>query len=301
MRSRQPESRWAVVVFFLALWTCSPFAAEAARLHVIIAADRTYPGIEADMETSRDLFLTAVVRNTPQDQCAIWEINPDDQNAPRFQRFRTTIQPFGNVLSRSTMLRAIQGLRVEPDDVVLFYYCGHGAYSRTYGTYTLASGDGGQGGLYLSEIRSVIGQRRPRFGAVVLDCCNSLRPLLGEPRPSLPLVEHREDFSPLFKELFFSRPGMLSVTSSKPNEYSIIVPRTRSPRGDEVPGVALFTKLFSSEMEESMENPLGWDDLFGRVQRNLDQEFAQICNRGLIPLGNGRYVPQARQTIDYRW
>ena len=119
MRSLQPESRRAVVVFFLALWTCSPFAAEVARLHVIIAADRTQPGIGADMELSRDAFLTAVVLNTPQDRCAIWEINPDVWKARReIQPIQTRINPFGNVLSRGTMLGAIQGLRVEPDDVV---------------------------------------------------------------------------------------------------------------------------------------------------------------------------------------
>ena len=232
MRSLQRESRRAVVVFFLTIWACSPIAAQAARLHVIIAADRTQPGIGADMELSRDAFLAAVVLNTPQDQCAIWEINTDVRKARgEFQPIQTRIQPFGNVLSRGTMLGAIQGLRVEPDDVVLFYYCGHGAYSPTYGTYTLPSGDGGQPGLFLSQIRSAIEQQRPRFGAVVLDCCNSLRPLPGEPRPSVPFVQHRADFSPLFKELFFSRLGTLSVTSSKPNEYAIIRPTVRSRTG----------------------------------------------------------------------
>ena len=69
MRSLQRESRRAVVVFFLTIWVCSPFTAQAARLHVIFAADRTQPGIGADMELSRDAFLAAVARNTPQNQC----------------------------------------------------------------------------------------------------------------------------------------------------------------------------------------------------------------------------------------
>lgn len=301
MRPRQPESRRSVVFVFLALWACSPVAAEAARLHVVIATDRAEPGIGPDMEISRDAFLTSVVLNTPQAQCEIWEINPNTRRAQQeFQSIQAKIHSYGKALNRGTMLGAIQGLRVGPEDAVLFYYCGHGAYSPTSGTYTLPSGDGGQPGLLLSQIRNAIAQKRPRFAAVILDCCNRLRPLRGEPRPSVPFAQHRAEFSPLFTELFFSKPGVLTVTSSSPREYSLIVPAIHFGRGEQHFG-ALFTKIFSSELLDSMENSLRWDDLFRRVQQNLDDEFGQICKQGMIPLGNGKSIPQARQTISYRW
>ena len=211
---------------------------------------------------------------------------------------QTRISPCGNELStaefgsrHSESIRTTWSSSITADTA---------QYSPTYGTYTLPSGDGGQPGLFLSQIRAAIAQKRPRLGVVVLDCCSNLRPLPGEPRASAPFAQHRSDFSPLFKELFFSRPGTLSITSSKPYEYSIIMPTIRSPQGEQHFG-ALFTKLFSWEMVEGKEDPLGWDDLLGKVQRNLDHEFAQICKRGVIPLGNGQYVAQARQTIDYRW
>jgi len=290
-----------MAVLFLAFWACFPLAAQAARLHVIIAADRTQPGIGPDMEVSRNEFVAAVVLNTPEDECTIWEINPDvRRDRQEMQPIQTKIHAFGKELSRGTILGAVQGLRVAPYDAVLFFYCGHGAYSPSDGTYTLTSGDRGQPGLFLSEIRTAMAQKRPRFAAVVLDCCNNLRPLAGEPLASVPFAVHRKDFSPLFAELFFSRPGVLSVTSSSRNEYSIIVPTVRFAGGEQHFG-ALFTHLFSGELGESMENPLPWDRVLPRVQHTLDQEFGRICKRGVIPLGNGTFVRQARQTIDFRW
>jgi hypothetical protein len=300
MRSPQPSSQ-KIVVIFLAFSVCFPLAAQAAKLHVIIATDRIQPGIGPDMELSRDEFLAAVVRNTPADECIIWEINPNLRKAQeKMQPIRTTIHPFGQELSRNTMLGAIQRLRVAPDDAVLFFYCGHGAYSPQHGTYTLASGDRGQGWLFLSEIRGAIAQKRPKFAAVILDCCNSLRPIPGERRMFVPFAAHREDYSPLFEKLFFSEPKSLVITSSGPNEYSLVVPAIRHARGEQHLG-ALFTHLFSGELNESMEERLPWEQLLPRVQNVLDKEFDRICKGGVIPLGNGTRVAQARQTIVFRW
>jgi hypothetical protein len=295
-----------VVFLFLAFWGSFPLAAQAARLHVIIAADRAQPGIGPDMEFSRDEFLAAVVLNTPADECIIWEINPDLRKARQeMQSIQAKIHAFGRELSRGTMLGAIQGLGVAPDDAVLFFYCGHGAYSQHSGTYTLASGDRGQRWLFLSEIRSAIAQKRPNFAAVVLDCCDRVRSLPGEPRYIVPFAEHRQDFSPLFAGLFFSRPGMLSITSSKAYEYGI-TELGSVHRGGEQHFGALFTHVFSEKLKGSMEDRLPWDRLFPQVQGKLDTEFKRICKGGVIPLldertGSLKFVRQARQTIDFRW
>jgi hypothetical protein len=103
MRSPRPKSR--LVLVFFTLWLCFPLTVEAAKLHVIIATDRTQRGIGPDMKISRDEFLAAVVCNTPAHECIVWEINPKPQeNEGEMPPIETTIHPFGQELSRKTML-----------------------------------------------------------------------------------------------------------------------------------------------------------------------------------------------------
>ncbi len=262
-------------------------ACEAAKLHVVIASDTAAPDIGKDMRVGANLLEGRIRDNMPEAGLNLVTVGVEA----------------GTRVDRNEILRAIYGLPVQPDDAVMVYYAGHGAYNpnrdaygRPYGTYAVFTGSSSV--LYESEIRGAVGAMRARLSIVVLDCCNSLRPIPSVPfAPALAFRGPNQDVSPLFDELFFRRSGTYSLESSAPGQYAFVEPRRVLDNGEQIPIGSVFTTSLIGVFCDS-NSRLTWDQVRQRTQAEVSTKFQNLRNDGqLMMQGVDGEITQTDQTL----
>lgn len=136
-----------------------------------------------------------------------------------------------NKFNRQNLEKTINNLKCGPDDIVFFYYSGHGGRSRRektdYPQMELLV-DGSRGGdertdLYpLYNVKERIKAKHPRLTIVMGDLCNSYangitpKEIALDKGPTLKTGGK----SQFYKDLFFKMKGDIIATSSKPGETS---------------------------------------------------------------------------------
>jgi len=287
--ARSRSSMAVAIVVFLA-FMCSGTKTRAGNLFGIIATDDGAPTIGADMKKNSNMVINLIKHNVPRDRSQIMKVPASS-------------------LTAATVLRFISLLPSAADDAVLFYYSGHGAYDKAREqTYLMMSNDGAQAVLYVGQIRRSIEAKGVRFVAIVVDCCNNLRPVrgMGPIVPGEPPEDRPPKISPAFQHLFFEPAGSVIIESSAPGEYAIIRPaiQFRDPRRGiiEVHFGSLFTQIFTGVLEIPPPDDEGerlpeWSEVCRRTQEEIDNEFPDLCPGGMIPLGNRQPVAQTSQTV----
>jgi len=287
MSAPSPLRLASVAILCAIPWLLALVPAGAATLHVVIATDIGANDIGGDMLFDASELAQLVAANVPRDQVQIVLVG----------------QGPGERVDRNAILRAIYGLKVQPEDTVFFYHGGHGAfntntdaYGRPYGTYAVFSGSASI--LYQSEIRGAIARMRPRLSVVALDCCNSLRPIPTPPlAPAKQVPVPPTVVSPLFDELFFKPSGTLVLESSKPGEYAFVKPTLVGPGGTKLYQGSLFAGSFRGVLANSNDR-FGWNDVIGRTQRFVTDGFRNLVRSGQMSLqGAGEPVNQTDQTL----
>ncbi|MDR3619488.1 MAG: caspase family protein [Paludisphaera borealis] len=250
----------------------------AGRLRVLIATDERAADVGEDMNKNASMLMFEIGRQVPAN-LLIWQAVPP-------QRF-----------TAQSIMTAINGLEVDPDDAILFYYSGHGAFDPQRMTYVTASGDNGMTPLFASDIRQALEARGARLTVVMFDCCNSLRPVNGPliaPAPAnLPPVTQ---ISPLFDGLFFQPRGVVMVESSAPGEYALVLPQTRAGKAKTAHG-SLFTSELVGTFYKNQARGMSWPDVCRTTQAQVDAAFGSICPGGRLTLGTGEVTFQRGQTI----
>jgi hypothetical protein len=103
-----------------------------------------------------------------------------------------------------------------PNDVLVFYYSGHGATIEGRGHALTTS----HGTLMRSTLRAAMEARRPRLCVVLSDCCSTLvKPRRVPPAPTAPAPAPPR-VSPLLRCLFLQHRGVVDMTSSSFGESS---------------------------------------------------------------------------------
>jgi hypothetical protein len=181
---------------------------EAASLHAIIVADTTDESIGDS--TAVDLSkvkrqISTIARHTD------------------LQIHEVVLKGFD--VKPAALLDALHSLEFEEDDVVVFYYSGHGFRTESKegnpwpNLYFSLVGEG----IDLSYVREVLEEKHPRFLLVMADVCNSFVPddfapplifkILGD-LPDQELVKAN------YRSLFLETEGTLLISSSTVGEYS---------------------------------------------------------------------------------
>lgn len=131
----------------------------------------------------------------------------------------------GNSNKPSLVLESLRNAPIQNDDIVVFYYSGHGYRTNNKGSSpwpNLYFSTPDQGVKY-ETIISTLNSKHPRFLLTMVDVCNSFIPDNGAP----PLVT-REIVSAAqstriktnYKHLFLDSVGSINITSSSAGEYS---------------------------------------------------------------------------------
>lgn len=123
----------------------------------------------------------------------------------------------GTNLTRSGVANAVDQLITGMDDVIVFYYSGHGArpLGKTSNWPDLAFDDGF---VDFGQILDVLQRKQPRFLLALADSCNNyLTPELKQrERKLLPSTISQESY----RQLFLKQRGSVLACSSEPGEVS---------------------------------------------------------------------------------
>ncbi len=265
--------------------------AQAATLHLVLVPDTRDQVIGKDMDVNANRVEFAFRGNVPNDQLNVVRVAPNP----------------GDRLDRDAVLRAIFALPVRPDDSVVYFYTGHGAfnsnrdlYGQPFGTYVTFTGNDSV--LYQSEVRDAIARHRPKLSAVIIDCCNPLRPINIGPRPAMafptPVMEDLVSLSPLFAALFFDRTGTIVLESSAPGQYAFVKPVAVFDDGARENKGSLFTGSFVDVLDSRSQQQLDWTQLQTLTQNGVTAGFRTLDHaRHLILQGSSGRVDQADQTV----
>ncbi len=281
----------AAILAVVALATLGPVAgARGGNLYVVVATDDAAPTIGFAMQKNSGMMFNVVKWNVPRDRALIYKVP-------------------ANSFTAATALRYIREVPAGADDAFLFFYSGHGAYDEQYKqTYLMMSHDNGRAALFAGQIRQAIEAKGVRLAAIVLDCCNTLRPVrgVGPMAPGEAPDFRPPEISPAFRHLFFEPTGTVIIESSAPREYAVVLPKTQfqNPQTGlfEFHSGSLFTDIFSHTLgsnifEADKDRPPEWSEVCRNTQSEMDARFPLLCPNGLIPLGDGKNVPQKQQTV----
>ena len=193
-------------------------ARAAGKIHLVIVADTLDPKIGPSVRTSAEQVESAFRLGVPEATGVL--------HVERIE---------GERCRREVILSQIAALAIGPDDALLVFYSGHGAYDPRIDQYLKFPRLNADGYLAHSDLIRAIRSRRPRLGVVATDCCNKMSVIPRKAAPQAPAMAapfpERPRVKLLFQALFLDAAGFVDLTSSKRGEESIGYPASRWEEG----------------------------------------------------------------------
>lgn len=183
----------AITLFFMA-WAAGIYA---QTMHVVIVINTNEP--------NRSVDRTADYDNMKR----FWT------DAAEYTGVKLSMTHLGtSQFYSSNVLNTCNALNVASNDIVIFYYSGHGAndHSSTWPIIALLDKT-----LRMSEVVKTLRTKNPKFLMVMADCCNGY---MDSNR--IPPVQANPASAQLYKDLFLNFKGrkQILVSASMPGEYS---------------------------------------------------------------------------------
>ncbi|MFH5802503.1 caspase family protein [Alienimonas sp. DA493] len=252
--------------------THSPPAAQAIvdaiwrtpRLHVLAITDEFDKSIGVDCEADRLNVLSLVESNVDN---ALIEVEEFSERSAAW-RERMTAE---HVLAR------IGSLKVAPHDAVFFYYSGHGLYTDRAGH--LFHMPHGNTELRRASVLAALKKHNARLTVLISDTCYT-RWTGKEPAAAARVWNDRT--RPLMRSLFFESTGVVDVTSSERDEFSMVYPKRSG---------SLFTGSLERVVEANLDRPLTWSQVFQAIRADTQRQFARYNPQG-VPNGDGVQTTQ---------
>ena len=180
----------------------------------------------------------------------------------------------GNKCSKDYLMKWLKSFKCNSEDLVLFYYMGHGTRSvqdtSMFPQMCLGS-NYDEDFVSLEYVKNAIMEKGPRFALIMADCCNNVgmyvtpkNPVLGASGNTVMdgIVESEN-----LKRLFLEQSGCVIASGSRAGEYSWI---NTDPTDTKRAG--FFTDAFIEELTEytkAQRSSCSWDELMRNVQGNV--------------------------------
>jgi hypothetical protein len=245
----------SMVITLQALFVTIPSVSVAGDLITVIVAD-TYDDSIGD-STSADLFKMSAMMS---------------KIATNTEMKHKEVIIKDNLTTASNMLKTIKSLEVQEDDVVIFYFSGHGYR-------TPSKGDSLWPNLYFSlrdegveyeKVVAILQQKNPRLLLTVADVCNNVISEFNAPMlvKSMMFREGAEKkVNDNYRKLFLQTRGMVRITSSKAGEYS-----WATRRG----GTFTLALLKNMEVELSSSVPADWGKMLDRTAYEVSKDMHPV-------------------------
>lgn len=199
--------------------------------HVIMVADTEDERIGPLVKSDVLLLSTRFDQNLPQRQLVFRTLSKKDFNP-------------------TTVMNHIAQRNVDSDDVLIFYYSGHGGYDPKLKEHFFAFGGIG---LARTEVRKALQQKRPKLAVLISDSCSN--PVIPEYYNS-PAEPGPRQVSLLFHSLFVEPSGLVDISASSPGE-------TASGTG----AGSYFTIAFTDSLSNSNRRT-SWSQFLSEVRQS---------------------------------
>lgn len=180
----------------IAFLNSAEFTQAETKLQIIFCADTNAEGVgpmvAGDVSSVRTLFL----ENVPQHLYRFHALTGSDASA----------EHIGN---------KIRAVPIDSDDVLVFFYSGHGAFDTNENEHfmTLTNGDN----IRRSDLLEVIQSRGAKLDVLITNSCsNFVKFDVNSPSPN-----GVQRLKPLFHELFFKPRGLVNISATMPGQTAI--------------------------------------------------------------------------------
>jgi hypothetical protein len=171
--------------------------------------------------------------------------------------------------SEDAILQTVRNLNAAPDDAVVVYFSGHGAYDEN-GHFLDVSGQR----LYRSTLLDAIATSKCRLQVLLTDACFNER--IVRPEVMAATKAGPQVTTPLFRSLFFESSGVLDLNSCRRDQRAFV-------RNDYREG-AVFTATFVQLLKRNLRNDLQWPQFLADARRQTNLDFRRyVANK----LGQG--------------
>ena len=243
--------------------------------------------------------LHAIVFGDTKDALIGNSVNEDIQNMITLMSLIYTENDFkikehyyiGDDCNKENVIKVLQNLVCSQQDVVFFYYSGHGARSESdkskFPQMCLGKYNGDYMPLY--QVDEFISKKSPKLRIVMADCCNSFVPGLT-PKSEYgngKAVVNKSQPVTVLKTLFGSTSGSIIVSSSEEGNVSYAW----------TTGGA-FTCCFRDELERMKEgqSPITWNILLEKTKTTTYRETSNGGKKGHTPIFEINIDGQNNQT-----
>lgn len=263
------------VLFSLLIIVVSLFSAKSATIHWLTFIDTTDSGVgKYDIKGRNALYSHF--------------INPIN-SALKIKGYSSDIiDIYGSSLSPQRCKEEIQQLQTNAEDIIVFYYIGHGSRSPQDSSpfpqmCMGAPWEKNNMWIPLSWAHETLKAKNARLTLTVGMCCNAIQNISAKNAPT---------FSPCYgnaslteteieniQNLFLSQSGDLLVTSSSPGQCSYVCDQS---------GFDMYTTILLGVFEEVIgEEPVGinLDSFFGAVGTTVDNLCRGWSGRGVQRIG----------------
>lgn len=257
---------------------------QVGRLYVIVVADRWDPQAGGDMEANvgalKELFRTNVPRHM-----LTFEVVGRPEWTP------------AGVLAR------IARAPVGPNDALVVFAMGHGAFDARRGSYLRLAG--GQA-LFRDNLRRALEARGVRLAGLFTDHCNGPKKYELPGPPAAFALPDASEVSPVFRALFFESRGVIELAACRPGEFALCLPTLvyRDPQSHQSElhySGSLFTQAlvgalqFSPPVEDEGEWRPDWRTVAANTGNRVREDFGAAFPNGVRLGPNGG--PQVTQTV----
>ncbi len=252
------------------------FSVQAQTLHAILVADTK----DAVLASACERDLEVMHRQLSQAAAAM-SYTLSEQTVSR------------DLFSTRQLSLVLNTLKVQPQDVVFFYYTGHGYNVRDRkdafpflhiqkNEELLAENPA------LKDVHELLKKKKARLCITLGDCCNNLslntRGMVNRKPYIRGLTVTNDSLNTAYRNLFLKSTGDVLITSSKPPQSSCAHPDSGS----------YYTRAFDEALELASQynRSITWETLLKDTQRRMEQHSAtkdkvsifQINLRGKAPI-----------------
>ncbi|RMG82165.1 MAG: caspase family protein [Bacteroidetes bacterium] len=250
------------LVFLLAVLLCSPAWANKT-FYGIIMADVEDPGI--GMACEHD----------------VQKMNREFKKFAEHNNAILSIETFtGKHFSEKKLLHYLEKLNPAEDDVVFFYYSGHGQYEEGLGKVLSINGVF----LPLKTIEKILDEMPAGLKFIVTDCCSQRIPMGIAMQPNTNALENADgEFNArgvLIRQKNYQRlldyEGMLVVESSQPGQFSYAFDKG-----------GIFTEFFLKTIHDQVEiGEASWKNILDETRRKVENFVGENLEKNQIPVSD---------------
>ncbi|MGC4005722.1 MAG: caspase family protein [Pirellulales bacterium] len=273
-----------IVLLFGLLNGYKALAEEARKLHVVIAVDfksnPPLPGQAANESNFTDL-LKSVIHGygDPEGEIFPGQVDPS----------RVAIETFGtNGLNPKEILDHFRNKKdIQENDVVLFYYSGHGATDPDKGHYLHTSG----GDLLRSDLLTAMQSHKHRLTILLTDCCSSAADYSPE------FAAEAGESILVLRSLLFNHKGVVDITganyddATKQGEFGWFV-GYKLPEGGSEPGGGVFTMSLCNvisgtdfkKLDKDRDRQIGWEEILPHLRIAMDRNYQALKKDALAQI-----------------